>query len=119
MRNGTTFPNKLIFGRSLKICVITGLCCYVALLGIIGLAHEHDEHDHGNEYAHCKDTCTACSFCSQHVGVEIESFSLHSPFFFPTGLLLDEEIFLPLKRTTNTRSRAPPMSSTELVNYAF
>ena len=112
MRNGTTFPNKLIFGRSLKICVVAGLCCYVMLLGIIGLAHDHTEH------CHSEDTCTACFFHSQHVGVEIESFTFDSPFFINTELRLDEEIFLPLKLTTNTRSRAPPIFSNELANFA-
>ena len=113
MRNGTLFPNKLIFGLSLKICVITGLCCYVLLLGIIELAHDHTEH------AHCEDTCTACFFSSQHVSVEVESFVLDSPFFIHTELRLYEEIFLPLKRVIHTRSRAPPVFSTELANYAF
>ena len=119
MRNGTTFPNKLIFGLSLKICVLTGLCCYVVLLGIIGLAHDHDEHAHCNEHAHCKDTCAACSFCSQHVGVEIESLALSAPFFFHTILRLYEDTVIPLNLVIHTRSRAPPVFSTELANYAF
>lgn len=113
MRNGTIFPNKLIFGRSLKICVITGLFFYVALLGIIKLAHDHTEH------AHSEDTCAACFFCSQHAGVEIESFALDSPFFFHTGLRLYEDTFIPLKLVIHTRSRAPPVFSTEPANYAF
>ena len=95
MRNGTIFPNKLIFGRSLKICVITGLCCYVVLLGMIELAHDHAEHAHCGDT--CEDTCAACFFCSQHVSFEVESFGLNSPLFFHTGLRLYEEIFSPTK----------------------
>ena len=113
MRNGMIFPNKLIFGLSLKICVLTGLCCYVLLLGMIELAHDHDEH------CHSEDTCAACFFCSQHVGVEIESSALISSFLFSTTLPFYETVFLPLRLTTNTRSRAPPVFSTELANYAF
>ena len=113
MRNGTIFPNRLIFGRSLKTCVITGLCCYVLLLGIIGLTHDHDEH------CHSEDTCAACFFCSQHVSFEVESFGLDSPFFFHTGFRLYEDTFIPLKLVIHTRSRAPPISSTEFANYAF
>ena len=119
MRNGTIFPNRLIFGLSLKICVLAGLCCYVLLLGMIELAHDHDEHAPCNEHAHCKDTCAACFFCSQHVAVEIEPFALDAPFFFDIGLGLYEDIFLPLKLVIHTRSRAPPISSTEFANYAF
>ena len=123
MRNGATFPNTLIFGRSLKICVLAGLCCYVVLLGIIELAHDHSEPSHCHnchtEPSQREDTCAACFFCSQHVGIEIESFALNAPFFFDTELRLYKEIFLPLKRVIHTRSRAPPVFSTELANYAF
>ena len=123
MRNGTTFPNKLIFGRSLKICVLAGLFCYVALLGIIGLAHDHGEHSHcrncHTEHSQRENTCAACFFCSQHVGIEVEPFALNAPFFFDTELRLYEDTFIPLKRVIHTRSRAPPVFSTELANYAF
>ena len=112
MRNGMTFPNKLIFGRSLKICVLTGLCFYVALLGIIGLAHDHIEHSHS------EDTCPACFYNNQHVSVEIESSALISPFLFSTTLPFYEAVFLPLRLTTNTRSRAPPVFSNKLSNFA-
>ncbi len=118
MRNSTTFRNKLLFGHNLKIYVITGLCCYVLLLGVIGLTHDHDEHCH-DKRCHSEDTCTACFFCSQHVSFEVESFGLDSPLSFHTGLRLYEEIFLPLKLVIHTRSRAPPVSSTEFANYAF
>ncbi len=123
MRNGTTFPNKLIFGLSLKICVLTGLCCYVVLLGIIGLAHDHSEHSHCHnchtERSQSENTCAACFFCSQHIGVEIESFALNAPFFFHTILRFYEDTVIPLKRVIHTRSRAPPVFSNELANYAF
>ena len=117
------FSNQLIFGHRLKICVLAGLCCYVVLLGIIGLAHNHDEHSHCHnchtEHSQREDTCAACSFCSQHVGIEIESFALNAPFFFHTELRLYEDAFIPLKLVSYTRSRAPPVFSTELANYAF
>ena len=110
MRNGMTFPNKLIFGRSLKICVLTGLCLYVALLGIIELAHDHTEH------AHSESACIACVYNSQHVGFEIEPSALIFPFPFSTTLPFYEAVFLPLRLTTNTRSRAPPVFSNNLTN---
>jgi len=123
MRNSTTFPNKLIFGRSLKICVLAGLFCYVALLGLIELTHDHSGHSHcqhcPSEHSQREDTCTACFFCSQHVSFEVESFGLDSPLFLHTGLRFYEETFLPLKLVIHTRSRAPPVFSTELANYAF
>ncbi len=103
MRNGTTSPHIFTFGRSLQICVIAGLCFCVALLGIMGLAHEHTEHSHS------EDTCTACFFHSQHVSIEIESSALISPLLFSTTLPFYEAVFLPLRLTTNTRSRAPPV----------
>ena len=116
MRNGATFPNTLIFGRSLKICVLAGLCCYVVLLGIIGLAHDHSEPSHchncHSEPSHREDTCAACFFCSQHVSFEIESFALNAPFFVYTGFRLYEDTFIPLKLAIHTRSRAPPVFST-------
>ena len=99
------FPNTLIFGRSLKTCILISLCCYVALLGVIALMHDHTEHSHSVE------TCTACFYNSQHVGEEIEFFPLISPFFPCTTLPLYETVFLPLRLTTNTRSRAPPVFS--------
>ncbi|MYA69963.1 hypothetical protein F4Y19_07740 [Candidatus Poribacteria bacterium] len=122
MRNSTTFPNKLIFGRSLKICVLAGLCCYVALLGLIELTHDHSGHSHCHnchtEHSQSKDTCAACLFCSQHVSFEIEPFALDAPFCFHTILRLYEDTFIPLKPVIHTRSRAPPVFSTQLANYA-
>ena len=111
MRNGMTFPNTL--GRGFKICIAIGLCCYIALLGVIELTHDHCEH------AHAEETCTACVYNSQHVGEEIEVVVLISPFLPSTTLPFYEAVFLPLRLTTNTRSRAPPVFSTELANYAF
>ena len=123
MRNSTTFPNKLIFGRGLKICVFAGLFSYVALLGLIELTHDHSGHSHcqhcPSEHSQSKDTCTACVFCSQHVSFEIESFALDAPLCFHTILRLYEDTSIPLKRVIHTRSRAPPVFSTELANYAF
>ncbi|MYB93842.1 hypothetical protein F4054_21545 [Candidatus Poribacteria bacterium] len=107
----------------MKICVFAGLCCYVVMLGIIGLTHDHSAHSHCHnchtEPSQSKDTCTACVFCSQHVGVEIESSALISSFLFSTTLPFYEAVFLPLRLTTNKRSRAPPIFSTELANYAL
>ena len=117
------FSNQLIFGRSLKICVLAGLCCYVVLLGLIELTHDHSERSHcqhcPNERSQRENTCAACFFCSQHVGIEIEPFALNAPFFFLTELRLYEDTSIPLKRVIHTRSRAPPVFSTELANYAI
>ena len=112
MRNGTAFPNTLIFGRSLKTGILISLCCYVALLGVIALTHDHTEHPHSAE------TCTACFYNSQHVGGKIESFALASPFLPSTTLPLYEAVFLPLRFTANTRTRAPPVFSNELPGFA-
>ncbi len=112
MRNGTTFPNTLIFGRSLKTGILISLCCYVALLGGIALTHDHTEHSHS------ADTCTACFYNSQHAGEEAESFALTSPFLPSTTLPLYEAVFLPLRLTANARSRAPPVFSNELPDFA-
>lgn len=119
MRNGAIFPNKLLFGHSLKICVITGLCCYVVMLGIVGLAHDHSEHCYSGDTCHSEDTCAACFFHSQHVSVEIEFSALIYLFFFSTTLPFYEAVFLPLRLITNTRSRAPPVFFTALANFAF
>ena len=95
--------NMLTFGRGLKICIATSLCCYIMLLGVIELTHDHAEH------CHSEDTCTACVFHSYHVSLEIESPALISPYLFSTITLpFYEAVFLPLRLTTNTRSRAPP-----------
>ncbi len=119
MRNGMAFPNPLIFGRGLKICIAISLCCYIALLGIIELTHDHTKHSHDHtEHPRSENTCLACFYNSQHLGVEIESSALDSPFFFFTGLQLDEDTFLPLELTIHTRSRAPPVFSTELTSFA-
>ena len=119
MRNGTIFPNKLISGRISKICVITGLCCYIVLLGVIELTHDHAEHspDH-TEHSDSENACTTCFFHSHHVGVEIESSALISPLLFNTTLPFYEAVFLPLRLTTNTQSRAPPVFSNKLTNFA-
>ena len=69
MRNGMVFPNSLIFRRSLRTGILISLCCYVMLLGVIELTHDHDDHD---EHAHSGEACAACFYCSQHVGEEIE-----------------------------------------------
>ena len=107
------FPNTLIFGRSLKTCILISLCCYVALLGVIALTHDHTEHSHSVE------TCTACFYCSQHVGEEIAFVAVTVPFLPNTVLpLYEDSVFLPLRLTTNTRSRAPPVFSNELPDFA-
>ena len=116
MRNGSTFPNTLAFRHRLKIGILISLCCYVVLLGVIVLTHDHD-HDHC-EHAHCEETCAACFYNSQHVGEEIEVVVLTFPFLTSTTLPLYETVFLPLKLTTNTRSRAPPIFSNKLTHSA-
>ena len=112
MRNGMTFPNTLTFGRGLKICIAISLCCYIALLGVIALTHDHTEHSHS------ENTCTACFYNSQDVGIEVESSALISPFLFRSTLPFYEAVFLPLRLTTNTRSRAPPVFSNKLSDFA-
>ena len=115
MRNGMTFPKTLTFERGWKICIAISLCCYIVLLGIIELTHDHDEHCHSEE-----NTCTACFFHSQHVSVEIESVALIIfPFLFSAILPFYEAVFLPLRLTTNTRSRAPPVFSNKPANFAI
>ena len=117
MRNGIAFPNTLAFRRRLKIGILIGLFCYVALLGVIALTHDHD-HDHC-EHAHSEETCTACFYYSQHAGEEIAFVALTAPFLPNTVLPLYEgSVFLPLRLTTNTRSRAPPIFSNELPDFA-
>ena len=111
--------NTLTFGRGLKICIAISLCCYIVLLGVIELTHDHTEHSHDHtEHSHPENTCLACFYNSQHVGVEIESFALDSPFFFYTGLQLDEDTFLPLELAIHTRSRAPPVFPNKLSDFA-
>ena len=113
MKNGRIFPNTLTFRHSLKIGILISLCCYVALLGVIALTHDHTEHSHS------ADTCTACFYNSQHVGDEVAFFELASPSPAITTLPLYEVVFLPLRLTTNTRSRAPPVFSNELLNFVW
>ena len=107
------FPNTLIFGRSLKTCILISLFSYVVLLGVIALTHDHTEHSRSAE------TCTACFYNSQYVGAEIESFALTSPFLPSTTLpLYEDSVFLPLRFTANVRTRAPPVFSNELPDFA-
>lgn len=117
MRNGIAFPNTLAFRHRLKIGILISLFCYVALLGVIALTHDHDHCEHA--HSHSEETCTACFYISQHVGEEIEVVVLTSPFLPSTTLPLYETVFLPLKFTTTAWSRAPPISSTEFVNFAI
>ena len=113
MRNSMTFPNTLTFRRGLKICIAISLCCYIVLLSAIELTHDHTEH------SHAEDTCTACFYNSLHGAVVVESSALISPFLFNTTLPFYEAVFLPLRLTTNTQSRAPPVFSNKLTNFAF
>ena len=120
MKNGIVFSNTLAFRRSLKTGILISLCCYVVLLGVIALTHDHDHCEHAHtEHSDCENTCTACVYNSQHVGEEIEVVVLTSPFLPSTTLPLSETVFLPLKFTTTAWSRAPPIFSIELANYAF
>ena len=117
MRNDMVFPNTLISRRSLKTGILISLCCYVVLLGVIELRHDH--HDHA-EHAHSGEACAACFYCSQHVGEEIAFVAVTAPFLPNTVLPLYEvSVFLPLRLTTNTRSRAPPVFSNKPANFAF
>ena len=112
MRNGIAFPNRLAFRHRLKVCILISLFCYVALLSVIELTHDHHDHD---EDAHSGEACAACFYCSQHVGEEIVFVAVTAPFLPDTVLPLYEiSVFLPLRLTTNTRSRAPPVFSNEL-----
>lgn len=117
MKNGKVFLRTPTLGRRLKVSIVIGLCCYVMLLGVTALIHDHTAHSHfGTTHSHSEDTCAACFYNSQHVGVEIESFALASPLFFSAALPLYEAAFLPLRPTANTRSRAPPVFSNDPQN---
>ena len=116
MRNGIAFPNTLACRHRLKIGILIGSCCYIALLCIIALTHDHDHCEH----ARSAETCAACFYCSQHVGEEIAFVAVTAPFLPNTVLPLYEvTVFLPLRLTTNTRSRAPPVFSNKPANFAF
>ena len=96
-----------------KTCIVLGLCCYIMLLSVTALTHEHTAH---SQHSHSEDTCIVCFQNSQHVGIEIGSFALASPSPCSATLLLYEAVFLPLRLPPNTRSRAPPVFSKELAN---
>ena len=108
MRNGKIFLNTLTLGHHLKTYILIGLCCYVMLLSVTALTHDHSTHAHSEEH------CTACFFISQHVGVELTPFALIFPFLFAATFPFYEAVFLPLRLPANTRSRAPPVFSNEL-----
>ena len=108
MKDDNAFPKMLTSGRNLKTCIAIGLCCYLAMLSLIVLTHEHTAHTHSEE------NCTACFYNSQHVGVEITTFALIFPSLFDTTFSLYESVFLPLESPTNTQSRAPPVFFNEL-----
>ena len=116
MRNGIAFPNTLAFRRSLKTGILVSLCCcYVVLLSVIALTHDHHEHHEHAEHAHSGEACAACFYCSQHVGEEIAFVAVTAPFLPNTVLPLDEvSVFLPLRLITNTWTRAPPIFSKSL-----
>ena len=108
MKDSNAFLKALTLGLNLKTCIVIGLCCYVTMLSVVTLTHEHTPH------AYSEETCTACFYNSQQVAVEIGPFALIFPFLFGAALLHYETLFLPLRLTTNTRSRAPPVFSNEL-----
>ena len=115
MRNGIAFSNTLAFRRSLKTGILISLCCYVVLLGVIALTHDHDHCEHAHTaHSDCENTCTACVYNSQHVGEEIEVVVLTSPFLPSTTLPRYETVFLPLRFTATAWSRAPPTFSNQL-----
>ena len=112
------FPNTLIFRRSLKTGILITLCCYVVLLGVIELTHDHHDHAEDAHSGEACETCVACFYNSQHVGEEIELFAIIFLFLPITVLpLYAVTVFLPLRLTTNTRSRAPPVFSNEFLNF--
>jgi hypothetical protein len=113
MKNSKTFLNTLTLGCRLKAYIVIGISCYVVLLSITALVHNH------TGYVHTEDTCTACFYNSQHVGIEIESFTLASPLLCSVTFPLYEAVSLPLRLTTNTRSRAPPVFSNELSTFVY
>ena len=108
MKNGNVHLKMSALRFNLQTCIVVGLCCYVTMLSVVTLTHEHIAH------AYSEETCTVCFYNSQQVGVELGSVALINPFLSSASLLLYESIFLPLKLTTNTRSRAPPVFSNEL-----
>ena len=59
------------------------------------------------------------SLAAQHVSVEIEFSALIFLFLFSATLPFYETVFLPLRLTTNTRSRAPPAFSNKPANFAI
>ena len=115
MRNGTILRNTLTFGHRLKTGILIGLFFYVTLLGVIALTHDHDHCEH----AHSAEICAACFYNSQHVGEEIAFVALTSLFLPNTVLPLYEvSVSLPLRLPANTRSRAPPVFSNTLPDFA-
>ena len=111
--------NMLKFGRGSKTCIAISLCCYIVLLGIIEFTHDHAAHCDSAAHCNSEDTCAACLFYIQHVSAEIEASVLISLILFSTILPFYEAVFLPLRLTTNTRSRAPPLFSNKPANFAI
>ena len=108
MKDATVSLKACTFKRSLKAYILIGLCTYVLLLSITVLTHDHTGHG-------CfEETCAACFYNSQHLAVAIIPFAFIFSFFSFTILSLYETVFLPLRLTTNTRSRAPPVFSNKL-----
>ena len=80
MRNGKTLLDTLTLGHNLKAYIVMGLCCYFMLLSATALTHDHSDH------VYSKDTCAACFYNSQHVGVEIEPTAFISPSLCSTNV---------------------------------
>lgn len=53
MKSGKTFLNTLTLGCRLKAYIVIGISCYIVLLSVTALAHNHTGH------VHTEDTCTA------------------------------------------------------------
>ena len=110
MKNDIAFPNTLACRHRLKTGILISLCCYVVLLSVIALTHEHDHCEH----AHSAETCAACFYNSQHVGEEMAFVAFTAPFLPSTTLPSCETVFLPFRFTTTAWSRAPPVFSNQL-----
>jgi hypothetical protein len=85
--------------------VSIGICCYLLLLTLTGLAHHH-----GSDSLH-DDKCPACLFSANHIAVAPAAADLVHPqtCIYTPPLLLP--VFLPTIIPSDVLGRAPPISS--------